>query len=324
LYFVFKIQYCFQSVLSRNILGKTVNYKNLFKSTDVTRIGLIGTGAFGKSFLAQSRLTPNIRVAVVCDQDLETAEDACLQSGLAPEDLKVCHTESEANDTIASGKTAVISDALLLMDLSLEVVIEATGMPAVGAIHARSAIESGKHVVMVSKESDCVVGPILNRLAEKAGVVYTPADGDQPSLLIGLISWAETLGFEIVAMIFRPHHLLGVETATSVLAARYLKLSTGGTDLKPRVDVGLRAIRTLPQGYRLTMDSNHTIADVMPEILPAKKMASDSPIPYYMAAGNRLKHTVEEGKLLTYGMIAHDSQSCLWKLRQEQDTIFGM
>jgi predicted homoserine dehydrogenase-like protein len=243
---------------------------------------------------------------------------------LAPEDLKVCHTESEANDTIASGKTAVISDALLLMDLSLEVVIEATGMPAVGAIHARSAIENGKHVVMVTKESDCVVGPILNRLAEKAGVVYTPADGDQPSLLIGLISWAETLGFEIVAMIFRPHHLLGVETATSVLAARYLKLSTGGTDLKPRVDVGLRAIRTLPQGYSLTMDSNHTIADVMPEILPTKKMASDNPVPYYMAAGNSLKHTVEEGKLLTYGMIARDSQSCLWKLRQEQDTIFGM
>jgi predicted homoserine dehydrogenase-like protein len=310
--------------LSRNILGKTMNYKNLFKSTDVTRVGLIGTGAFGKSFLSQSLLTPGIRVAVVCDQDIETAEDACLQTGLAPEDFKVCHTESEANDTIASGKTAVISNALLLMDLSLEVVIEATGMPAVGAIHARSAIDKGKHVVMVTKESDCVVGPILNRLAEKAGVVYTPADGDQPSLLIGLISWAETLGFEIVAMIFRPYHLLGIETATSVLAARHLKLSTGGIDPKPRVDVGLRATRTLPQGYRLTLGSDHAIAGLLPEILPAKKMASDSPVPYYMAAGNRLKHAVEEGKLLTYGMIARDSQSsCLWELRRKQDESFS-
>ena len=59
-------------------------------------------------------------------------------------------------------------------------------------------IENGKHVVMVTKETDCVVGPILNRLAQNAGLVYTPADGDQPSLLIGLISWAEILGFEIV------------------------------------------------------------------------------------------------------------------------------
>jgi predicted homoserine dehydrogenase-like protein len=52
-----------------------VNYKDLFKSTDVIRTGLIGTGAFGKSFLAQSRLTPGISVVVVCDQDIKFAED---------------------------------------------------------------------------------------------------------------------------------------------------------------------------------------------------------------------------------------------------------
>jgi len=126
------------------------------------------------------------------------------------------------------------------------------------------------------------------------------------------------------AMIFRPHHLLGVETATSVLAASRLKLSTGGTDPEPRVDVGVRASRTLPQGYRLTMQSDHSIAGVMPEILPAKKMASDSPVPYYMAAGNKLKHAVDKGSLLTYGMIDHDPKSCLWKLRREQDELFGM
>lgn len=458
-----------------------MNYKSLFKSTEITNVGLIGTGAFGRSFLSQSRLTPGIRVPVVCDQDIEIAEDACLQTGLAPHELKVCRTESEAHDTIASGKTAVVSDAMLLMDLPIEVVIEACGMPEVGAIHARSAIENGKHVVMVTKESDCVVGPILNRLAEKAGVVYTLADGDQPSLLIGLIAWAETLGFEIIcagkaseldfvyktatktiaragqtvaftkedpwepagstpthrlrarhraldtlvrftvadlcemaivinatgydydspqlnapiariiempeimcgradggilqkegvidmvnclrrsdeisfaggvfvivkcrgretwqflkdkghlvnragtrAMIFRPHHLLGAEIATSVLAARHLKLSTSGTDSKPKVDVGIRASRSLQQGYRLTLESDHSISGVMPEIIPANKMASISPIPYYMAAGNRLKRTVEEGKLLTYGMIDYNSQSCLWKLRREQDDFFGI
>ena len=75
-----------------------MNYKNLFKSTDVTRIGLIGIGAFGKSFLSQSLLTPGITVAVVCDQDIEIAEDACLQTGLAPEDFKVCAREDWTND----------------------------------------------------------------------------------------------------------------------------------------------------------------------------------------------------------------------------------
>ena len=137
---------------------------------------------------------------MVCDRDIEIAEDACLQAGLAQEDLKVCHTDSDANDTIASGRTAVVCDALLLMDLSIEVevVVEASGMPGAGAFHALSAIENGKHVVMVTKETDCVVGPILSRLAQNAGLVYRPPDGDQPSLLIGLISWAEILRFEIV------------------------------------------------------------------------------------------------------------------------------
>ncbi len=124
-----------------------MNYKNLLKSTDVTRVGLIGTGAVGKSFLAQSRMTPGTRIAAVCDQDVETAENACLQSGLGPEDLVVCHTESETNDAITTGKTAVISEALKLMDMPIEVVVEASGMPEAGAIHARSAIENGKHVV---------------------------------------------------------------------------------------------------------------------------------------------------------------------------------
>ncbi len=125
-------------------------------------------------------------------------------------------------------------------------------------------------------------------------------------------------------MTFRPHHLLGVETVISVLTASRLKLSTGGTDPEPRVDVAVRASRTLPQGYRLTMHSDHSIADVMPEILPAKKMASDSPVPYYLAAGNKLKYNIEKGRLLTYGMIDHDPKSCLWKLRREQDDLFGM
>jgi predicted homoserine dehydrogenase-like protein len=126
------------------------------------------------------------------------------------------------------------------------------------------------------------------------------------------------------AMIFRPYHLLGVETATSVLTASHLKLSTGCTNPTPWVDVGVRASRKLQQGYRLALEPDHSVAGVMPEILPAKKMASDCPILYYMAAGNSLKITVAEGRLLTYGMIDHDPKSCLWKLRREQDKVFGM
>jgi predicted homoserine dehydrogenase-like protein len=107
-----------------------------------------------------------------------------------------------------------------------------------------------------------------------------------------------------------------------VLTANRLKQSTGGIDPKPRVDVCIRTNRRLLQGHRLTLEQDHSIAGVIPQILPAEKMTAESPVPSYMAAEHRLKHTVEKGRLLTYGMIEHDPQSCLWQLRREQDEFF--
>lgn len=76
----------------------------------------------------------------------------------------------------------------LLTDVPLDVVVECTGNPEAGARHAELAIKHGKHVAMVNKEADSVVGPMLSRLADKTGVIYTPVDGDQHGLLIGLVS----------------------------------------------------------------------------------------------------------------------------------------
>ena len=52
---------------------------------------------------------------------------------------------------------------------------------------------------MASKEADSVIGPLLWRQAKDAGLTYTLVDGDQPSLLIGLVARAKGLGFDIVA-----------------------------------------------------------------------------------------------------------------------------
>ena len=47
------------------------------------------------------------------------------------------------------------------MALPIEIVVEATGDPEAGARFALAAIEAGHVVAMVSKEAECVVGPIL-------------------------------------------------------------------------------------------------------------------------------------------------------------------
>ena len=81
----------------------------------------------------------------------------------------------------------------------VDVVVEATGNPIVGILHAREAIRNGLHIVMVNVEADVLAGPLLAEEARSAGVVYSMAYGDQPALTCELVEWARATGFEVVA-----------------------------------------------------------------------------------------------------------------------------
>ena len=82
---------------------------------------------------------------------------------------------------------------------AMDVIVEATGNPAVGIRHARAAIAAGKHIVMVNVEADVLAGPLLAEEARKAGVVYSLAYGDQPALTAEMVDWARATGFRVVA-----------------------------------------------------------------------------------------------------------------------------
>jgi predicted homoserine dehydrogenase-like protein len=100
---------------------------------------------------------------------------------------------------LKSGATHLTDDAQALIAAPLDVVVEATGDPKVGIRHCLKAIEAGRHVVMVTVEADVVAGPLLARRAEKAGVVYSLAWGDQPALICEHVDWARACGFKVVA-----------------------------------------------------------------------------------------------------------------------------
>lgn len=176
-----------------------MNYHTHFVGARCVETCIVGTGGFGRSFLVQAQRVPlmNARVAVEIDTDM--AARAIASIGIPDEQIARCITPEEAKAAWQAGKYIAANDLTVILDLPIEVIVEATGHPEAGARHARLAIEAGKHVVMVSKEADSVVGPGLALLAREKGVVITPVDGDQPSLLISLVSWAELLGFEVVA-----------------------------------------------------------------------------------------------------------------------------
>jgi predicted homoserine dehydrogenase-like protein len=149
------------------------------------RVGLIGAGKFGSMFLAQVPSMAGVEVTAIADLDPERARDACRAVGWSAAQI---------------AKTVFVGSGTELCAYpEVEVVVEATGVPAAGIAHARSAISTKKHIVMVNVEADVLAGPLLAEEARAADVVYSLAYGDQPALVCELVDWARACGFEIAA-----------------------------------------------------------------------------------------------------------------------------
>ena len=149
------------------------------------RVVLIGAGKFGSMFLAQVPHTPGLEVVAIADLSPDRAREACRVVGW--DDARIAATLFTDDGLAAIAQTRA------------EVVIEATGNPAVGIRHARAAIAAGRHIVMVNVEADVLAGPLLAEEAHAAGVVYSLAYGDQPALTAELVDWARATGFRVIA-----------------------------------------------------------------------------------------------------------------------------
>jgi len=172
-------------------------YRKLLKRAEEKspiRIGLIGAGKFGTMFLAQARLTPGMQILGIADLNLERARQACRATGWPAEQWAAPSFAAART----SGATYLTDDALALIAADgLDVVIEATGVPAAGTKHALAAIAQHRHVIMVCVEADVLTGPLLARRAAEAGVLYSLAYGDQPAIICELVDWARACGFPV-------------------------------------------------------------------------------------------------------------------------------
>ena len=162
-------------------------------------IGLIAAGTFGTQIVMQTCQMVGIRVAAVVELDPEKARAAYVRGGLAPDAVIEAETPDAINSAIDEGRPCVTHDSSALIASTVDVIIEATGSVEIAARHASAAIAAGKHVVMVTVEGDVVYGNHLRRMAEDAGVLYSAAYGDEPSLAFELWDWARALGFRVVA-----------------------------------------------------------------------------------------------------------------------------
>lgn len=169
------------------------------------RIGLVGVGQMGAGLIGQTAMAKGMRVVAAADIMLERAQAGLEQAGPNLGDVAVVTSEDvasgRADELIAAGKRLALNEATALCQLAnVDVVIEATGVPNIGAAVAYQAILGRKHVVMLNVETDVTVGYLLKRMADAAGVVYTTAAGDEPGSILELFDFATALGFDIVAV----------------------------------------------------------------------------------------------------------------------------
>jgi predicted homoserine dehydrogenase-like protein len=165
------------------------------------RIGLVGCGQMGSGFVHSTNQIVGMGTVAISDIDVNRPLDTLKALGVSESDICVTNQPGQAEDALRACKYLVTEDALLLTKLeSLDAVVEATGLTEVGAKVAWNCIMHSKHVIMLNVETDVTVGPLLHRLAKKAGCVYTAASGDEPGVCKMLYNLAGTMGFQIVCL----------------------------------------------------------------------------------------------------------------------------
>jgi predicted homoserine dehydrogenase-like protein len=163
-------------------------------------IGLAGAGQMGTDIVVEVALMKGVRIGAVSEVRPQAAVQAALMAGYDRADVVFAATPSDIDRAIHADKIAVTEDFEALCASGLiDVVIDATGNPNIGTLVALEAMKNRKHIVMLNVEADITVGRFLKEEARKAGVVYTGAAGDEPACTLELISFAQSLGLEVVA-----------------------------------------------------------------------------------------------------------------------------
>ncbi len=224
------------------------------------RAVLMGAGEFGLSLISQAARTPGLEVVGSVDLDADRTTARINQHMQDATFARACMDPAQAASKAQSGSHVVADNIDVLLALEPDIVVEATGHATAGTDHALRAIAAGVGVVMVSKEAECVVGPELARRARAAGVPYTLVEGDQPALLVSLISRARALGLTIIAAgksseydyVFNADGGTVTWTGQSVSANQIGQLWDLGDDRAATLEARSHALADLPQ---------HTVAD---------------------------------------------------------------
>ena len=184
------------------------------------RVARVGAGQMGLGLAAQITRMAGVSLAAVSDLDAHRAKAAFDQDGV-PDVLLDDGTLSEAtlNQAEDDGRPVALRGVQAVSSLPVDVVVDATGVPDVGAELTLASLLAGKDVVGLNVESDVTIGILLARIARATGRVYTIARGDEPVETKRLVDYARDLSFEIICAGKGKHNPFRPDETPDLLAA---------------------------------------------------------------------------------------------------------
>ena len=163
------------------------------------RVGMVGAGATGRAIALQlGTPVPGIRLVAIANKTPAHAERAFREAGLT--EWVRAESAGQAEAAITAGRVILAEDPFVLTSCdAVDLIVEVTGTVEAAAHVVLAAFAGGKHVVAVNAELDSLVGPILKARADRAGVVFTNTDGDEPGVAMTLLRYLRTIGLRPVA-----------------------------------------------------------------------------------------------------------------------------
>ena len=177
--------------------------KNLAARADTgkpVRIGLVGAGEMGTDIVSRVAHMQGIVIGAISELNPQAAGRSVTIAYGDPDRAVATDTTDALNAAIESGRIATTQKVETLLESGLiDVVIDATGIPSVGAEIGLAAMERGKHLVMMNVEADVTIGAYLRSEAERLGVIYSLGAGDEPSSCMELIEFVSAMGHRIIS-----------------------------------------------------------------------------------------------------------------------------
>jgi len=168
------------------------------KEGNPVKVALVGAGYMGRGIALQiEQYITGMKLVAIANRTIAAAERAYHEAGV--EASKRVETVGQLETAIAHGDYAITDNALMLCQAQgIDAIIESTGDVEFSAHVAMEAIKNRKHIILMNAELDATVGPLLKVYADRAGVVFTNADGDQPGVMMNLVRFVRTIGYKPV------------------------------------------------------------------------------------------------------------------------------